>query len=51
VLSGVLYHFDLGDQMQMTQLLKNLALAGGYLALSVTARFVGALGQARPVTA
>lgn len=35
VLSGLLYHFDLADQMQTTQLLKNLALAGGYLALSV----------------
>jgi putative oxidoreductase len=35
VLSGLLYHFDLADQMQMTQLLKNLALAGGYIALSV----------------
>ncbi|MCC5961344.1 MAG: DoxX family protein [Rhodobacteraceae bacterium] len=36
VVSGLLYHFDPADQMQMTQLLKNLALAGGYLALSVT---------------
>jgi putative oxidoreductase len=36
VLSGVLYHFDPADQMQMTQLLKNLALAGGYLTLFVT---------------
>jgi putative oxidoreductase len=36
VLSGLLYHFDPADQMQMTQLLKNLALAGGYLALFVT---------------
>ena len=35
VLSGLLYHFDLADQMQMTQLLKNLGLAGGYLALWV----------------
>jgi putative oxidoreductase len=35
VLSGLLYHFDLADQMQMTQLLKNLALAGGYGALAV----------------
>ncbi len=55
VLSGVLYHFDLADQMQMTQLLKNLALAGGYLALWVNgagALSVDAkLGQARPVTA
>lgn len=36
VLSGLLYHFDPADQMQMTQLLKNLGLAGGYLALFVT---------------
>jgi putative oxidoreductase len=36
ILAGVLYHFDPADQMQMTQLLKNLALAGGYLALAVS---------------
>ncbi|MGY6549752.1 MAG: DoxX family protein [Roseinatronobacter sp.] len=36
VASGFLYHFDLADQMQTTQLLKNLGLAGGYLALWVT---------------
>lgn len=36
VLSGLLYHFDPADQMQMTNLLKNLGLAGGYLALFVT---------------
>ncbi len=36
VVSGVLYHFDPSDQMQMTQLLKNLGLAGGYLALTIT---------------
>lgn len=55
VLSGLLYHFDLGNQMEMTQLLKNLALAGGYGALAV----VGAgalsadakLGFERPATA
>lgn len=35
VLSGVLYHFDPADQGQMTQLLKNLALAGGYLTLAL----------------
>jgi putative oxidoreductase len=35
VVSGVLYHFDPADQMQMTSFLKNLALAGGYLALAV----------------
>ena len=36
VVSGVLYHFDPADQMQMTQLLKNLGLAGGYLLLWIT---------------
>ena len=35
VLAGVLYHFDPADQMQMTQLLKNFAIAGGFLALAV----------------
>lgn len=55
VLSGVLYHFDPADQMQMTQLFKNLALAGGYLALAVTG--AGALsvdartGRAAPLAA
>ena len=36
VASGLLYHFDPADQMQMTQLLKNIGLAGGYLAIWVT---------------
>jgi putative oxidoreductase len=55
VLSGLLYHFDLADQMQMTQVLKNLGLAGGYLALWVTG--AGALsidaklGTSQPATA
>jgi putative oxidoreductase len=35
VVSGVLYHFDPADQMQMSSFLKNLALAGGYVALAV----------------
>lgn len=34
VASGFLYHFDLANQMQVTQLLKNLALAGGYAAIA-----------------
>jgi putative oxidoreductase len=55
VVSGVLYHFDPADQMQMTQLLKNLGLAGGNLALAVTG--AGALsvdarmGRAAPLPA
>ncbi len=36
VVSGLLYHFDPADQMQMTQLLKNLGLTGGYLLFWVT---------------
>lgn len=34
--SGLLYHFDPADQNQMTQLLKNIALAGGYIVLAIT---------------
>lgn len=36
VLTGVLYHFDPADAMQMTMLMKNLGLAGGFLVLAVT---------------
>jgi len=36
VAAGVLYHFDPADQNQMTQLLKNLSIAGGMLALAVS---------------
>ncbi len=54
ILAGVLYHFDPADQMQMTMLLKNLAIAGGFLALAnigagryaVDARMGGALAAA-----
>ena len=35
VASAVLYHLNPADQMQMTMFLKNLALAGGYMALAV----------------
>jgi putative oxidoreductase len=34
VVTAVLYHFVPADQMQMTQFLKNLGLAGGYLLLA-----------------
>lgn len=34
VLAGLLYHFNLADQMQTTMLLKNLAIAGGLLMLA-----------------
>lgn len=36
LLSGLLYHFVPGDQMQMTSFMKNVALTGGYLVLFVT---------------
>lgn len=35
VLSAALYHFVPADQMQMTQFLKNLAIAGGFVALAI----------------
>lgn len=35
LLTGFIYHFDPADQTQMTQLMKNLGLAGGYLMLFV----------------
>lgn len=31
VISGVLFHFDPADQMQMISLYKNFAIAGGFL--------------------
>lgn len=34
--SGLMFHFDPADQMQMTMLLKNLGLAGGFLLLWAT---------------
>jgi putative oxidoreductase len=35
VISAGLYHFVPADQMQMTQFLKNLAIAGGFVALAI----------------
>ena len=35
--SGFLFHWDLADAAQTTNLLKNIAIAGGFLALSATA--------------
>jgi putative oxidoreductase len=40
VLAGALYHFVPADQMQMTMFFKNLAIAGGFVAL-------GAIGAGR----
>lgn len=36
VASGYLAHFQPEDQMQMTSFMKNLAMAGGFLALAVS---------------
>lgn len=55
IASGLLYHLDPADQMQMTQLFKNLGLAGGYLALAITGPGAisadALLGRERPATA
>ena len=36
IVSGVIFHSNFGDQIQMILFMKNLAMAGGYLALSVS---------------
>ena len=36
VFSGFVFHFQPEDQMQMISFMKNLAIAGGFLALSIT---------------
>jgi putative oxidoreductase len=55
VLSGLLYHFDPADQMQMTQLMKNLGLAGGFLLLAIqgagSLSVDAKLGRAAPLSA
>jgi putative oxidoreductase len=55
LLSGLLYHFDPSDQMQMTQLMKNFGLAGGFLLLALNgagAWSVDAkMGRAAPIAA
>ncbi len=35
VVAALFFHNNLGDQMQMVNFLKNLAMAGGFLALSI----------------
>lgn len=53
--AGFVFHYDPADQMQMISFMKNLAIAGGFLALGQIG--AGALsldartGNARPVTA
>ena len=34
VLTGLLFHFQPSDQMQMISFMKNLAIAGGFLSLA-----------------
>ncbi len=36
VFTGLVFHFDTGDRGQMINLMKNLSMAGGFLALAVT---------------
>ena len=36
LVSGALFHFEPGNQMQMINFLKNLAIAGGFLVLAQT---------------
>lgn len=36
VVCAVLFHFDLADQMQFLMFFKNIAMAGGFLALAVS---------------
>ncbi|MEI5637909.1 MULTISPECIES: DoxX family protein [unclassified Pseudoalteromonas] len=36
VVSALLFHFDLADQMQFLMFFKNIAMAGGFLALAVS---------------
>ena len=33
-ITGVIFHFAPGDQMQMISLMKNVAIAGGFVALA-----------------
>ncbi|WP_462156175.1 DoxX family protein [Pseudoalteromonas piscicida] len=36
VVSALLFHFELADQMQFLMFFKNIAMAGGFLALAVS---------------
>ena len=35
ILTGVIFHFDLSNQMQLVQLLKNLGLAAGFILIAL----------------
>jgi putative oxidoreductase len=47
VVSGLLFHRNFGDQMQMIMFLKNLAMAGGFLLLASTGATAYALDARR----
>ena len=47
VVSGLLFHRNFGDQMQMVMFLKNLAMAGGFLLLASTGATAYALDARR----
>jgi putative oxidoreductase len=36
IVSGLLFHFDLGDQMQFIMFFKNIAMAGGFAAVAAS---------------
>jgi putative oxidoreductase len=46
VLAAVLFHLDFGNQMQTIMLMKNLAIAGGFLALAAAGPGAFALDKA-----
>jgi putative oxidoreductase len=47
IVSGLLFHRNFGDQMQMIMFLKNLAMAGGFLLLASTGATAYALDARR----
>jgi putative oxidoreductase len=55
VASGLIYHFDPADQMQMTSLMKNLGMAGGFVMLAIAGpgrlSVDAKLGRAEPLAA
>lgn len=46
LLSALLFHLDFGNQVQMVMLMKNLAIAGGFLALAAAGPGAFALDKA-----
>ncbi len=50
LVTGALFHFDPANQMQFTMFLKNLAMAGGFLALANTGAGEYSVDQRRGLT-